>query len=429
VAEPVEGTILTVARESVENIVIDDNITAEKFFYEILEEMKKSLEHTPELLAALKEAGVIDSGGAGLVYIIEGFYKALTEEDAFSEMAVSEVGGAKKSIDLTKFNENSVMEFGYCTEFLLQLTHAKTDIEKFSVKELIDFLGGVGDSIVAFITGTVVKVHVHTMEPWRVLQHCQQFGEFLTLKIENMTLQHNETSRASVSDINKKVKKSRKKFAVVTVATGQGLINTFKDMGADYVVSGGQTNNPSSEDFIAAFEEVNADHVFVLPNNSNIILTAKQAADMYEGSDIRVIESKTIGAGYSALSMLDYESDDADAIESELKENMKNSVTGMLTKAVRTTTVNGVEVNKDDYIGFTNKLMLVSTPEKMKSVYALADKIITDERMFLIVSYGKGATVHERQAFRAFMAKEHSELEFYEIDGEQDVYDFILIVE
>lgn len=431
VAQPVEGTILTVARESQEkvSVIVDDNTTAEEFFIHLLEEMKKSLEHTPDMLAALKEAGVIDSGGAGLVYIIEGFYKALIEDGAIDELAVTESQG-KRSVDFSKFNENSVMEFGYCTEFLLQLTRAKTDVDNFSVKDLINFLGTVGDSIVAFATGTVIKVHVHTMEPWRVLQHCQAFGEFLTLKIENMTLQHNETTRASaVSGLNKKVKKARRKFAVVTVATGQGLINTFKDLGADYVISGGQTNNPSSEDFIAAFEDVNADYVFVLPNNSNIILTAKQAADMYSDSIVKVIESKSIGEGYSALSMLDFSSDDASVIEELLKEDMKSSVTGMLTKAVRTTTVNGVNVNKGEYIGFTNKTMLVSTPEKMSSVYGLADKIIKEESEFLIVAYGKDATVHEREAFRTFISNEHFNLEFYEIEGEQDVYDFILIVE
>ncbi|MBR1968026.1 MAG: DAK2 domain-containing protein [Clostridia bacterium] len=431
VAEPVEGTILTVARESAESVnsALNEDTTAGEFFKEMLNEMKKSLEHTPELLDALKEAGVIDSGGAGLVYIIEGFYKAIIGDDAFGEIAITS-DGAKKAIDLTKFNENSVMEYGYCTEFLLQLQHSKTDISAFSVKALIEFLGTVGDSIVAFLTGTVVKVHVHTLEPWKVLKHCQQFGEFLTIKIENMTLQHNETERGStVSEMNKKVKKARRKYAVVTVATGQGLINTFKEIGADYVISGGQTNNPSSEDFITAFDSVNADYIFVLPNNSNIVLTAKQAAAMYKDSDIRVVESKSIGEGYSALSMLDYESDNPDEIFNNLSEDMKSSVTGMLTKAVRTTTVNGVSVNKDDYIGFTNKTMLVSTPEKMESVYSLTEKLIDDEKAFLIVAYGKGATKNERAAYSAFVRKEFSQIELYEIDGEQDVYDFILIVE
>ena len=194
VAEPVEGTILTVAREAVENSVghIQENMTVVEFFSLYLSEMKKSLINTPELLAALKEAGVIDSGGAGLVYIIEGFCKVLAGEDVGGEIAA---GASSKSVDFSKFNEDSVMEFGYCTELLLQLQRAKTDLDAFSVPELIEFLGTVGDSIVAFRTGTVVKLHVHTLTPWKVLAHCQEFGEFLTVKIENMTLQHNETTK------------------------------------------------------------------------------------------------------------------------------------------------------------------------------------------------------------------------------------------
>ena len=434
VAEPVEGTILTVAREAVENTVghIQENMTAVEFFSLYLSEMKKSLINTPELLAALKEAGVIDSGGAGLVYIIEGFCKVLTGEDVGGEIAA---GASSKSVDFSKFNEDSVMEFGYCTELLLQLQRAKTDLDAFSVPELIEFLGTVGDSIVAFRTGTVVKLHVHTLTPWKVLAHCQQFGEFLTVKIENMTLQHNETTKektetktSTIAELQKKVKRARRKFAAVTVASGAGLVQTFKDLGVDYVVDGGQTNNPSAEDFITAFDEVNADHIFVLPNNSNIILAAEQAAKIYTDSDVRVIGSKSIGEGYAALSMLDFGSDDADEIEALLKENMEGVITGMVTQAVRTTTVNGVDVQKDDYIGFTAKCMRVSMPSKIDAACALAQTVAAD-REFVIAAYGKDATQEEREAFSAYMAEKLPRVEFYEIDGGQEVYDFLLIVQ
>ncbi len=431
VAVPVEGTILTVARESTESMFTKhaNDKLADVFFSDVLDEMKISLEHTPELLSTLKEAGVIDSGGAGLVYIIEGFYKALTT-DGDAELAVTE-DSKSKAIDLSKFNENSVMEFGYCTEFLLQLQHSKTDIDAFSIPELIAFLDTVGDSIVAFKTGTVVKVHVHTMTPWKVLQHCQDYGEFLTLKIENMTLQHNETleeKKSTLSDMNKKVKRARRKYAVVTVANGQGLIDMFKELGADVVINGGQTNNPSSESFIDAFDEVNADHVFVLPNNGNIVLTAEQAAKMYKDSDIRVIPTKSVGEGYSALSMLDYDSGEVDDIECTMKSDMKNSVTGLLTQAVRTTQVSGVHVNKDDYIGFSGSTMLVSTPDKIQSAKELTEKI-ADGKQFFIAIYGNGATSEERSAFKDYITKNYPDIEFYEVHGEQDVYDFILIAE
>ena len=432
VAEPVEGTMLTVAREATENTVeyAQGDITALNFFSRYLTEMKTSLQNTPELLATLKEAGVIDSGGAGLVYIFEGFCKVLAGETIGEEIAVSD--GAKKALDFSKFNEDSEMKFGYCTELLLQLQRSKTDLDSFSVQSLIEFLGTVGDSIVAFRTGHVIKVHVHTMTPWKVLAYCQEYGEFLTVKIENMTLQHNETVQREktsiIAEMQKKVKRARRKFAAITVASGEGLINTFKEMGADYVVSGGQTNNPSAEDFIAAFDEVNADHIYVLPNNGNIILAAEQAAKMYTDSDVRVIESKSIGEGYAALSMLDFGSGDADEIEELLKENMQDVITAMVTRAVRSTIVNGVEVTKDDYIGFTAHCMRVSVPSKIDAACALIDEVVVGKE-FVIAAYGKDATEEERQAFAAYMSEKHSRIEFYEIDGGQEVYDFLLIVQ
>lgn len=429
VAHPVEGTILTVAREAVEaaRAKCYDGMEVEAFCACYLAEMKTSLEKTPNLLAVLKEAGVIDSGGAGLVYITEGFCKALGGAEVENETALSAVGG-KKSLDFSKFNENTVMEFGYCTELLLQLQHAKTEIENFSVQELIAFLETVGDSIVAFQTGTIVKIHVHTMEPWKVLQHCQAFGEFLTVKIENMTLQHNETADVK-KEAFKLPKRARRKFATVTVASGEGLISTFKEMGADYVISGGQTNNPSSEDFIAAFDEVNADHIFVLPNNGNIVMAAKQAAGIYEDSDIRVIESKSVGQGYSALSMLDYGADDADAIESLLTESMQGAVTGMVARAVRDAELNGVTVRKDGYMGFTDHTMLVCKETKAEAVCALVDKLNVSEKEFLIAVYGKTVTEEEKTAFNAYVGATYPLIEVYEIEGGQDVYDFLLIVE
>ena len=428
VAHPVEGTILTVARESVEHACskVTADTTAEEYFLDVLEEMKKSLEHTPELLAVLKEAGVIDSGGAGLVYITEGFYKVICGAELINnDINIS----SKKALDFSKFDENCVMEFGYCTEALVRLQTCKTDVDNFKVEELVEFLESIGDSVVAFKTGTIVKLHVHTLTPWKVLAHCQQFGEFLTTKIENMTLQHNETIEEKPKSVMPKIKRARRDFAVVTVASGEGLINTFKEMGADYVISGGQTNNPSSEDFIAAFDEVNADYVFVLPNNSNIILAAKQAAEIYKDSNIRVIETKNIGQGYSALAMLDYSSFDADIIEEGLKENIKSVVTGMVAKSVRCTTVNGVEIKKDDYMGFTDKTMLVSTTSKTETVCQLVDKLNMEEKSFIIGVYGKDALDSEKEVLFNYVTEKYPFIEFYTIEGGQEIYDFLLIVE
>ena len=425
VAVPVEGTILTVAREAAENATkkIDKDVSVYEFFKCYLSEMKQSLDRTPELLAVLKESGVIDSGGAGLVYIIEGFCKALAGESFSFEQ--NGAGAKSVSLDFSKFTEDSEMVYGYCTEMLLQLQRSKTDVDAFTVDGLIEYLGTIGDSIVAFKTGTVVKIHVHTMTPYKVLEYCQQYGEYLTVKIENMTLQHNET--VEKKEEPKKIR-PHKKYALVTTASGDGLIQLFTEMGADYVINGGQTNNPSSEDFLKAFEEVNADNIFVLPNNSNIILAANQAKELYDKANIYVIESKSIGQGYSAISVLDYSSDDAEAIANELAENMQASVTGMIAKSVRTTVANGVSIEKDDYMGFTGKTMLVSTKSKIETTKKLIDELSKD-REFLIMVYGKTTEDSDRTAINEYMSEAHPEMELYEVEGGQDVYDFILIFE
>ena len=433
VARPVEGTILTVAREAVENVgeKCNADTTVQEFLNDYLCEMKKSLEKTPDLLAVLKEAGVIDSGGAGLVYITEGFCRAFDGEEIESELSATQ-SSEKKGVDFSKFNENTEMVYGYCTEFLLQLQTAKTDVNHFDLDGLKSFLETIGDSVVAFQTGTVIKIHVHTLTPWVVMKKCQEYGEFLTVKIENMTLQHNETVKENVPNQKteiKKPKRARRKFALVTVATGEGLKQTFLDMGADYVIYGGQTNNPSSEDFLQAFDEVNADCIFVLPNNGNVILAANQAAKIYTNSDIRVVETKDIGQGYSALSMLDYSADDADEIVAQLVDSIQATQTGMVAKSVRDANLNGVVVRKDEYMGFTDKTMLLCLPNKMDALCALADTLNVAEKDYFILSYGKGVTEDEKEVFRVYAAEKYPMVELYEIDGGQEVYDFLLIVE
>ena len=430
VAEPVEGTILTVARESVENSTskLAHDTTPEEFFNLIFSEMKKSLENTPELLQVLKEAGVIDSGGAGLLFITEGFCKVLSgaevkyEDDGYLSKT--------KSLDFSLFDENSIMEYGYCTEVLLRLQTCKTDVVNFDVNQIIDYLNTIGDSIVAVKTESIVKIHVHTLEPWKVLAHCQKYGEFLTTKIENMTLQHNETEvKKEEKSILPTVKKERRKFAIIAVVSGEGLVNTFNEMGADYVIDGGQTNNPSSEDFLKAFDEVNADNIFVLPNNSNIILAAKQASSIYTDSNIVVIETKNVGQGYSALSMLDYSCDDVEGITNLLYESFQEVVTGMVARSVRTTTVNGVAIKENDYMGFTDKTMLVSTASKLLTAKELCEKINLNEKSFMICVYGSTVNDEEKQEYMGYISNNYPSIEFYEIDGGQDIYDFILIVE
>lgn len=430
VVTPVEGTILTVARESVNyaNSNVTEDKTLTSFLDDMLTEMKRSLEHTPELLPVLKEAGVIDSGGAGLYYIIDGM-RCAASGNALSVSGESS-DEQKPSVDFSLFNEYSVMEYGYCTEFLLRLQTCKTDVNAFNVQTIIDYLNTIGDSIVAFKTDTIVKVHVHTLTPQKALDFAQRFGEFLTVKIENMTLQHSETVKNAAREevAFAKVEKPRKKFGVLAVASGEGLISMLKDIGADEVINGGQTNNPSSEDFINGFEKINAECIFVMPNNGNVILTAKQAAKIYEGAEIRVIETKNIGDCYAALSMADFTVNDADEAEKILKDNMADVSTGMVSAAIRDAHLNGVDIKSGDYIGFTDKTVYVSSPDKVTAAKTLVEKMGISEKPFLIAIFGKNVTEEEKNKIRAFSG-EFKDLEYYDIDGGQEVYDFILILQ
>ena len=423
VLTPTEGTILTVAREATEYAVehLSEGTSLEDFFANILIGMNESLKHTPELLPILKESGVIDSGGAGLVYILEGMYKILRGEQVESTPAPA---APTQSIDFSAFNADSVMEFGYCTECLLQLQNSKVDAEHFDVTEISDYLTAMGgESIVAVKSGTVVKLHVHTMTPGKVFEYCQRFGEFLTVKVENMTLQHSETEAEK-----KQHKQQHKPFAVVAVAAGEGIKETFLSLGADYIVEGGQTMNPSSEDFLTAFDVVNADTIFVLPNNSNIVLTARQAAALYDKADIRVLESKTVGDGYAALTMLDLDSGDADEIEENLKFAMEGVITAQLTRSVRDSHLGGLDIAKNDFIGFVGKEMLADAETLEGAATMLLARVDMTDREAMIALCGKDSTAKDMDAVRAWMRENRPRVELFEIDGGPDIYPFIFVL-
>ncbi len=433
VVNPTEGTILTVARESADyaEARVTPETTIEAFFADYLKEAERSLQNTPELLPVLKESGVVDSGGAGLYYIVNGFLRVLRgEEERKMDLSFVDGNTSSQELDYSKFNEDSVMKFGYCTEFLLQLQKCKCDVEAFAVeKDMIPYLESIGgDSIVCFKNGSVVKVHVHTMTPSKALEYAQRFGEFLKVKIENMTLQHSESVVQNRFKIATPTAR-RKKYAMVVVATGEGIKDTFRGLGADYIIEGGQGKNPSSEDFITAFQSVNADTIFVLPNNGNIVLAARQAAGLFDTSDVHVIESKNIGEGYAAMTMLSYDSDDTAEIEAELKDAMKGVVTGMVTTSVRTTNLNGIAISMHDYIGFTNKTMLAADKDKMNCAFTLLKNLKVKDYEYLIVIYGQTATSEERTAFKKRMAEDYPQVELFEIDGGQEVYDFMMILQ
>ena len=423
VMTPTEGTILTVVREATEHACSQNTDTPEAFLNAFIDEAKRSLARTPELLPVLKKAGVVDSGAAGLIYVMDGMMKAVTGEDVSELTSPAE---QTQELDLDAFGEDSVLEFGYCTELLVRLQNAKTDISTFDVKVITDYLQTIGDSIVTVRNGSIVKLHVHTRQPQKVLDLCQQYGEFLKVKIENMSLQHNNTV---TEEKESAPVKERKKYGVVAVASGEGLKETFRERGADVIVDGGQSMNPSAEDFIAAFDEANADVIFVFPNNGNIILTAQQAAHLYGKSDVRVIESTTIGAGYASLAMLDTSSGDTDAIEEELREAMEGVVTAEISHCVRDAAMDGKEIRTGDYIGFVGKELLAANGSRFATACESIDAINLSRYDFCILIRGKDAAEEEAGRIEAYIHSHYRGKEVYTINGGQDVYDYILIAE
>ena len=418
VSVPVEGTMLTVYREAVEaaNSTISEDTTFESYGTTFLGEMEASLERTPELLDVLKKAGVIDSGGAGLVSIVRGIMRAVTEGVTASPVAQA---SSPAKVNLNSFTEDSELEFGYCTEFLLRLQRSKVDPETFDENTVRDYLATMGDSIVCFKDGSIIKVHVHTLRPGDVLSHCQRWGEFLTLKIENMTLQHHETT------IRDGFSKVTRRYGIVTVASGEGLMATLKEAGADKVISGGQTMNPSVQSFLEAFDEVNASSIFVFPNNSNIILTARQAASIYEKASVHVIPSKTFGEGYAAIASFDSEIQDDKAQEDMLLEVMQGVVTGMISTAIRDAE-NGV--NAGDFVGFVHGEILFSSPSREEAVLGLCSKMDAGSRDVVLVFRGLAVSPEEAARAEESLAKAFPMTEFIFQNGGQPVYDYIIIL-
>ncbi len=430
VEKPVEGTILTVLKSSVEavNRLIGGDFDEEALFLTLYERSVSAVEETPEQLYVLKEAGVVDSGGKGLSYIFKGFLSAARGEEVALTGGETINGGAKE-LDLSLFDENSVMQFGYCTEFLLRLQNSKIDVNSFDTEKFIEEIKTFGDSIVCFKNGTIVKVHVHTFKPGNVLNHCQKYGEFLTIKIENMTLQHEGTVKSNEKNKQKFKKNAvRKPFGVVAVATGKGLKDTFEELGADIVIDGGQGKNPSTEDFLDAYDALNADNIFVLPDNGNIIPVAEKSAEIYTKSKIFVLKAKSVGDGYSALSALDLSCENAEEIFSLMTEAIGRSKTIEVCKAVRSTTVGGVEIAEGEYISFCGKQMLAADKDRLKAAKDGVKKVVSDENEFLIAIIGKDALNETDEAYEAF-TKAFSQLEVYTLIGEQDTFDFVIILQ
>ena len=430
VMTPTEGTILTVAREAVEYAVrrVNSKSTVQSLFSDLVKEMNASLERTPEILPILGEAGVVDSGGAGLLYIIDGLNRVLNGEDV-EDKEISDLPKPKAGpVDSSSFGPDSQMNFGYCTELLVQLMNRKMVDNPFDLDALKLYLANYGDSIVAFQTESIVKIHVHTLRPDKILRYMLKFGDFISVKVENMSLQHTELK--ADEETTKPEEAPKKKYGIVAVSNGSGISDLFRELGTDQIVEGGQTNNPSTNDFIAAFDKINAESIFVFPNNGNIIMAAGQAAEIYEKAKVYVVPTKSIGAGYVAMSTMSFDISEPDELLAEAEDAIGRITSAYISPAVRDADMNGVHVTEGDTMGIIAKEIVISGPDKMVSTYGLIDIMFADENKFMITAfYGKDATSEEREQLESYMQKTYPHVEAYFVDGGQEIYPFLFVVE
>ena len=453
VMKPVEGTILTVIRESSSALkeFVSKDTTIEEAMAHLLKAANISLEHTPDLLPVLKEVGVVDSGGAGLVKILEGMEAAVLgrfverkgEAMATSPEPVSPYAGAKIA--------DSEEGFGYCTQFIIRLGK-EPEKKPFVEKNFKKFLTGHGNSVVIVQDDDIVKVHVHTLTPGNMLNYAQQFGEFVTITIENMTEEHHNIEAGhTATDFAHSIAKKEpakeiipheelpqepeisieKEYGIVAVSSGAGLDEIFRELGVDILVSGGQTMNPSTEDFVKAIKATKARHVFLLPNNSNIVMAASQACDVMEGSGIkaRVIPSKTIPQGMSCCMAFNPEATPEEAFKT-MKGALRMVKSGSVTYAIKDTEIEGVHITKDYYMAMKDKAIVSCVKDKFEALNDLVDSLIGKSSCMITILVGADISDDDRDKVEEDLMERYGDE--FEIDvkrGDQPVYSFLVGVE
>ena len=439
VIRPVEGTILTVVRESSQYLYnnVKPSYTIEKAMELLIKEGKESLKRTPELLPILKEVGVVDSGGTGLIYIYEGMLAAV--QGNFIERSQATATDADNPI-IAAGAAMDEEEFGYCTEFIMSL--GPDSVKKpFNEKRFTNILNSHGNSLVVVRDEDIVKVHVHTLTPGNILNYAQQFGEFLKLKIENMTEQHHNLATGAMNPEDahqdlipepekEEEPKEKEEYAMIAVSSGPGIDEFFSEIGVKEIVKGGQTMNPSAQDFLAAIKHANARNIYIFPNNSNIVMAASQAADMVEDEDINVfvIPSKTILQGISASIMFNMEASPEENFE-EMKAALSNVKSGEVTFAIRDSEINGVQVKKDDFIGIMEKEIVADNKDKFEVLKALLDRMVDEESSLITLIVGEDVKEEEIEKAKEFIAEHYSDLDLDLHIGKQPVYSFLIGVE
>lgn len=435
VMKPKEGTILTVAKGVAEKAceMAEQKVSIEEFCKTAIEYGDEVLAKTPDMLPVLKEAGVVDSGGQGLMEFLKGAYNAITGKEAVDENIV--VAVPKKSSNVSSEDiDTSDIKFGYCTEFIILLEKEYNMDTERSFKE---YLTSIGDSLVVVSDDEIVKVHVHTNHPGLAFEKGLEYGQLTSMKIDNMREEHREKvimeqdkelAKQREKEAEQKNTEPKKPFGFVAVSVGQGLNQIFTDLGVDCVIEGGQTMNPSTEDVLEAVSKVNADTVFVMPNNKNIILAANQAAEIEKEKKVIVIPSKTIPQGISAMIGFEAEADISQN-EASMKDSMTQVKSGQVTYAVRDTQIDGKEIKTGDYMGIDDGGIKSVGTDIITVVTELIKEMSDEDSELLSVYYGSDVTKEEADKMREAIEKEFPDFEVEFYAGDQPVYYYIISVE
>lgn len=428
VMKPVEGTILTVARVAAQEGANKANETddVEEVMKAIVEGAKAALKTTPDLLPVLKQVGVVDSGGQGLLFIYEGFLEGLLGED-FADRYQPDEGEMDEMINA--MHHQSVqsqlatqdIDHGYCTEIMVDLTADIPDKKPFNLEEFRDHLSKLGDSLLAVSDDEVAKVHIHTEHPGAIFEYGSQFGQLGKIKIDNMRIQHETIVN------NSEEQQESVDFAVIAVASGNGIRKLFESEGVNRIISGGQTMNPSTQDIIDAIKKSGAKKAIVLPNNGNIVMAAKQAAEV---SDIPVgiVPTKTISQGLTA--MLSFDADDTlENNVDNMTDSLEDVVSGEVTKANRDTTINGIEIHENDFLGIIDGDIQVAEKDLVQSTVAMVEKMLDEDSEIITVMFGRDSNKEEANQVVSALEEKHDDLEFEVHNGGQPVYNFLISVE
>ncbi len=430
VMKPKEGTILTVAKGAADKALELANETDDivYFFDEIIKHADYVLSQTPEMLPVLKQAGVVDSGGQGLMQVLKGAYDALLGK----EIDYS-IEGAATSINPAKITAETEAEikFGYCTEFIIVLNNPMSDKEEIEFKS---FLESIGDSIVVVADDEIVKTHVHTNDPGLAIQKALTFGSLSKIKIDNMREEHQERlikDAQKVANEQKEAKKPvepAKEIGFVSVSIGEGMNEVFKGLGVDYIIEGGQTMNPSTEDMLNAIDHVNAKNVFILPNNKNIIMAANQAVPLVENKNIIVIPTKTIPQGITAL--VNYIPDHtAEENKEAMLSEIENVKTGQITYAVRDTEIDGKTIKQDDYMGIGDKSILSVGKDLKSTTLEMVDAMIDEDSAIVSIYFGAEATEEAAEEIASVIEEKYPDVEVEVNNGGQPIYYYVISVE